>query len=198
MKTKVLQGIWEFTKTVVFVVAFFYLIRVFIVQPFIIQGASMEPILHNNQYILVERWTRLFKEFKRGDIVVFQPSLESHDELIKRVIGLPGETVRIEDNKIIIKNRDRSRGFVLQERYLQNGTKTLIGDSPLEKKEINLGENQFFVLGDNRGASKDSRIFGPIEKKQVVGRAWRVVFPIKDFSPIARPRYTISIISSLF
>ena len=182
------EWLWELLKTIVTVVALVYLIRGYIVQPFIIQGASMEPSFHSGQYLLVERFSRLTHRFERGDVIVFASEHGQSDDFIKRIIGLPGETVQLRDNRVFIANTRSPQGFQLVEPYLNPGTPTIPEGSP--SSEIKLGPGQFYMLGDNRSASRDSRSFGAIAATDIVGKAWLVTFPLHFFGTVDAPQYS--------
>ena len=179
--------LWEIVKIIILALIIIIPVRVFFFQPFFVQGASMEPNFHDGEYLVVGEFgyketsvgfagTSLFtvmpfKELHRGDPVVFRPPGITGQFFIKRVVGLPGETVEINNSHIIIKNTQSPSGFVLNERtYLLPSVETT-GD-----RVITLGADEYFLLGDNRTASKDSRAFGPVSKDRITGkvilRAW--------------------------
>lgn len=183
-----LEWIWELIKTVALVFALVYLIRSFVVQPFIIQGASMEPNFHSGEYLLVERFSRLSHHFERGDVIVFISAHGSGDDFIKRIVALPNETVTLKDGQVFIREPDETGGFRLVETYLPASTRT-VAEGKAEQT-LSLGRDEFYVLGDNRGASRDSRAFGPIKRAEIVGRAWLVTFPIQFFGIVEQPAYS--------
>lgn len=159
-----------------------FLIRYFLFQPFLVSGQSMEPNFTPYSYLFVDEISYKIKNPQRGEVIVFKsPQNPSGNYLIKRIIGLPLETIKIEDGKItIIKNGE---SFVLKESYLPAGTKTS------GNIEITLKENEYFVLGDNREYSFDSRVFGPVPKNYIIGKAIFRLFPIKDIDLIKTPSY---------
>ena len=154
-----------------------YLIVTFVGERTTVEGESMNPTLHNGESLWIDKITYRFSDPKRFDIVVFPPK-DNPDELyIKRVIGLPGETVRIDEWGIIYIN-----GEPLIESY---GTETII--SPYDAKDdILLGPDEYFVLGDNRNNSTDSRIIGSIKKQDIVGRAWLRMYPFNEFGLVEK------------
>lgn len=154
-------------------------IRYFIVQPYIVKGSSMEPNFHNGNYIIVDEISYHFKEPERGDVVVFKFP-QTGDDFIKRIIGLPKETVQIKDGKIFISNSQNSQGFILNEPYLKN-------DYTIGNIKITLGEKEYFVLGDNRSASYDSRKWGSLEEKQIIGRALLRLYPFNQVQAFINP-----------
>lgn len=143
------------------------IIRTFLFQPFLIQGNSMEPSFKTGDYLVVEEVSKRFKDFQRGEAVVFQSPLKKR--MIKRIVGLPGEEVEVKDGKIKIN------GEILDE-------KNYLGNNPFTEGELRmrLNKEEYFVLGDNRNNSLDSRIFGPVKKREIVGK---ILFQFR-FPPI--------------
>ncbi len=149
--------LWEIVKTVILAVIIVLPIRFFLFQPFLVQGISMEPNLQQNDYLIVDEISKRFKDFQRGDLVIFK-SFEGK-KLVKRIVGLPGEKVEISGGEVKIN------GQVLDESaYLAKGTVTK------GEMSVTLGPDEYFVLGDNRAHSSDSRLFGPIKKKNIIGK----------------------------
>ncbi|MBI4175246.1 signal peptidase I [Candidatus Berkelbacteria bacterium] len=175
-------SIFEFLKTIGFILIFAFLIRQFLVQPFVVEGSSMLPNFHNAEYILVDKLRYLVNEPARSDVVIFLPEHED-DNFIKRVIGLPGETIRMTGNQITID------GKVISEPYLDLTGLPLESNGATTTLEKILGPNEYFVLGDNRANSRDSRDIGAISRTQIVGRAWLVLFPLEDFSVVVHQDY---------
>lgn len=156
------------TGLVVFIIAF--ILRYFVIQPYIVDGQSMMPNYENNEYLLAEKVSYMFGQPKRGDVVVFRYPKNPSINYIKRIIGLPGDTVTIKDNTIKIVNKDYPSGLTLKENYLPKTAKTEIGSGQSMTKELTT--NQYFVLGDNREGSSDSREWGVLPKANIAGRAW--------------------------
>ncbi len=153
------------------------IVRAFLLASFFIPSPSMTPTLHNGDRVLVNKLAYRLHDVHRGDVVVFErPSeLKAHPEvkdLIKRVIGLPGETVEFRDGRLLID------GHLLDEPYLAPGTTTEF--KPETGVSITIPEGQVLVLGDNRTNSTDGRVFGPIDQKLIVGRAFVLYFPMKN------------------
>jgi len=138
-------------------------IRFFLFEPFLVKGQSMEPNFHNFDYLIVDKLSYSLRNPQRGEVVVFKPPFDDRVYYIKRIVGLPLEKIVIEESKITIFNKDHPQGFVLKEPYLQN-------HYTLEKVEVNLGPDEYFVLGDNREVSYDSRRWGPVKKERIAGR----------------------------
>ncbi len=146
--------------------------RYFLVQPFFVEGASMEPNFLDGEYLLVDEISYYFKTVERGEVIVFHYPLDASKYYIKRVVGLSGETVEIRNGKVIIYNSDNPDGFFINESYLlREGITT--GD--IKKK---LGKNEYFVLGDNRQFSSDSRQWGTLPRNDIVGRVWIRAWPV--------------------
>lgn len=147
-------------------------IRLFIAQPFIVSGASMEPTFETGQYLIVDQLSYSFNAPQRGEVIIFRFPQDTSKFFIKRVIGLPGETIQLRGKDIIIKNAAHTSGFILDEPYLD--PKDIKGSSDT----ITLSDEEYFVMGDNRDESSDSRIWGPLEEGFIVGRAFIRVFPL--------------------
>lgn len=165
----------EFLKTILLVAALALIIRYFVVQPFVVEGASMEPTYLNSDYLLVEKVTLYFKSPERGTVIIFKAPNSPDVSYIKRIIGLPGEKVIVKDRKVMIYNNEHPNGIILNESYLPADTLTS-GD-----KEITLSSGEYFVMGDNRENSSDSREWGLITKKEIQGEAWLIVYPFSRF-----------------
>jgi len=151
-------------------------VRLYLFQPFIVEGDSMLPNFHNREYLIVDEIGYRFREPQRGDVVIFHPPDNPKTYYIKRVIGLPGEGVEMKNGKIYIYNKDFPTGALLPEAdYLpQPGVR--------ETVQVNLKYDQYYVLGDNRNNSSDSRVFGAITKEEIRGRAFLRAFPFSDFT----------------
>lgn len=180
--------IWEIVKMVFWVVVIIVPIRVFLIQPFFVQGASMEPNFEDKEYLIVNELgykttdvgfgkndlfvVKPFKELSRGDVVVFRYPKNPKIFYIKRIIGLPGEKIQISNGEVKIFNSENPNGFVLDEsKYLTPSVETT-GEVSLTLK------SEYFVMGDNRQYSSDSRSWGPVPAEDVMGkvvlRAWPV------------------------
>lgn len=159
------------------------IIRYFLLQPFVVEGSSMEPNFHNGEYLFVEKVSYRFKQPQRGDVVVMQYPRNTSVNYIKRIIGLPGETVLIKEGSVYVN------GNKLTENYLSEGeiTQSLINKD--EDYTVVVPASKYFVMGDNREASSDSRDGWLLDRSQIVGRSALVVLPAKDFKAIASPKY---------
>lgn len=147
-------------------------IRMFVAQPFIVSGASMENTFHNNEYLIVDQLTYNFEEPQRGDVVIFRYPRDPSKFFIKRVIGIPHDTIAIKDNTVTIINEEFPEGIVLNEPYVYTET-----DSNLT---MTLGRGEYFVMGDNRNSSSDSRVWGKLREDEILGRALLRLFPVSE------------------
>lgn len=155
----------DFIQTLVVFGAIFALIYLFVAQFHKVSGSSMFPTMKNGDYLITEKITYRFGGPKRGDIIVLKNPRDESQDFIKRIIATPGDTIRIEENKVFIN------GGVINEIYLPPGTKTRPGAFLTDKSTTRAGPNQYFVMGDNREHSSDSREWGGVTKEEVVGRA---------------------------
>ncbi|AKM82595.1 TPA: signal peptidase I [Candidatus Berkelbacteria bacterium] len=154
------------------------LFRAVILQPYIVEGSSMDPNFHDKEIMLVDKISYRFHEPQRGDVIIFHAPKVPGDDYIKRIVGLPGETIVISQGKVFVN------GMLASENYLPAGLKT----ENLTATDIfrqTLGPNEFFVLGDNRDNSSDSRDWGILPKINIVGRAWYVLTPWNNHGFVA-------------
>lgn len=136
--------------------------RMFVAQPFVVSGASMDPTFHDGEYLVVDQLSKRFGDPARGSVIILRYPLDTSKFFIKRVIGLPGETLRVEDGAVTIVNKEHPEGFLLDEPYIA---------FPREDSfERALGSTEYFVMGDNRFGSSDSRSWGPLPAEDIVGR----------------------------
>ena len=173
-RQETLAYIWEVIKVVLLSLAIIVPVRYFLVQPFFVKGASMEPTFDDNNYILIDEVSYRFHPPERGDIVVFRYPLDQSQFFIKRIIGLPGETIEIKNDHVTIYNADRPQGWTLTEKYLSPFQHT-IGNF-----RVKVDPNAYFVLGDNRLRSSDSRIWGQVNQSLVTGRVFFRAFPLQE------------------
>ncbi len=151
-------------------------IRSFVIQPFFVSGKSMEPNFHDGDYLIVDEFSYKLGEPKRGDVIIFRYPNNPKEFYIKRIVALPGEKIKIADNKITVYNTSNPSGLELDETYIPQETLTN-GDYIRELKN-----DEYYVLGDNRTASADSRVWGVLEEHFIVGKAWIRAWPFGDFS----------------
>lgn len=180
--------LWEIVKIGVLALVIIIPVRMLLFQPFFVQGPSMEPNFHDGEYLIVGElgykdtsialggWNLLeikpFRELHRGDPVVFRPPDVPNQFYIKRVIGLPGETVELKNSRVIIRNDVSPSGFILDEgTYLRSSVVTT-GEGTLT-----LGPDEYFFLGDNRPSSRDSRSFGVVKSNRIIGKVLVRVWP---------------------
>jgi len=145
-------------------------IRLFVAQPFIVSGASMETTFSTGEYLIVDQLTYHFEAPNRGDVIVFRYPKDPSKFFIKRVIGLPGDTIDITGREVTIKNGEHPDGVVLNESYVRSM-------KPSATIHEELGTGEYFVMGDNRDASSDSRSWGVLQQDKIVGRAFVRLFP---------------------
>ena len=176
--------IWDLVKIVAISMAIIIPFRLLVAEPFVVSGSSMVPNFHNSDYLIVDRVSYRRQEPKRGDVIVMKYPKDTTEYFIKRIVGLPGETVMLQNGKVVIVNKDHPQGMVIDEPYLPTSTPTLGRPGP-----YTLGSGEYFVLGDNRTASSDSRVWGILPENDIVGRAWLRIFPVKDFGFIKTPEY---------
>lgn len=152
-------------------------IKYFIASPFIVRQTSMFPTFKDGDYLIVDKLSYRFDSPKRDDVVVFKPPFSENTYFIKRIIGLPGETVIVNNNKITIKNAENPDGFVLNEPY--------VSSTRDDNTTITLDSKSYFVMGDNRSVSSDSRNWGALSIDHISGRAILRLFPLRslDYMP---------------
>lgn len=153
--------------------------RALILQPFIVEGSSMEPNFHDQEALLVDKITVKFNPIKRGETIIFRAPKNPQDDYIKRVIGLPGETIEINNGQVFIDNKH------LTENYLNKNAITILSSGETLKQK--LGANEYFVMGDNRNDSSDSRDWGTMPKINIVGRPWIIVYPLSNLGIVRNP-----------
>lgn len=173
--------IFEVIKIVVLALLIVIPIRYFIFQPFVIKGNSMEPNFHQGDYLIVDEITYRFKEPQRGDVIVFNYPQDTSQRFIKRIIGLPGETVTMDGGKITI-----SKGI---EKRILDESAYLPKQNSLDSISLSLGADEYFVLGDNRFASFDSRKWGSLPRDYIVGRVILRTWLPAAMAYIATPSY---------
>ncbi|HXG26898.1 MAG TPA: signal peptidase I [Candidatus Binatia bacterium] len=179
--------LFEIVETVVLTVLIFLGVQTFVAQPFQIQQHSMETTLLPGQYVLVDKLTPRWAPYERGDIVVLQsPELAIQpgaEPLIKRVIGLPGETVELRDGRVVVDGKVLDEPYVFLE---DDGTPQLTEPTGPQSTWV-VPEGEVFLLGDHRGQSRDSRSFGPVAIDTLVGRAWLRYWPFDAFGVLTAP-----------
>lgn len=173
----------EVVKLGVFAIVTIFLVRYFLFKPFYVKGASMEPNFFDKEYLIIDELSFRLREPQRGEIIVFHYPGDRSEYFLKRIIGLPGERVKIKDGEVIIYNDKNPEGLTLKENYLPLGLQN--------KPDVNynLDNNHYFVMGDNRNSSFDSRYFGPVDKKELVGRVILRGWPFNRVQIFGAPTY---------
>jgi signal peptidase I len=159
-------------------------IRYFVVQPFFVRGESMSPNFEDKDYLIINELSYRFSEPQRGEVIIFRFPQDQRQYYIKRIVGLPEETIEIAGGQVMIYNKEHPEGFVLEEKYLNYLDKTTPGEI-----KIKLDPNEYFVLGDNRDASSDSRRWGTLPRHFIIGKAWLRVWPFDKAQAFAAPAY---------
>lgn len=179
---KALAFIWEIIKIVIIALIIVLPIRYFIFQPFLVRGQSMEPNFEDGDYLIIDELSYRFREPLRGEVLVFKYPKNPSQRYIKRIIGLPGETIEIREGKVTIFNEEE--GQILDEsEYLSPGQPTP------GNIRISLKMNEYFVLGDNRIFSSDSRQWGPLTRENIIGRVYFRAWPFSALAKIETPNY---------
>ena len=173
----------DIIEVVVFAVGIFFFIYLLIMRPHKISGQSMMPNFPDGEYLLTEKVTYYLRNPERGDVVVFTPPVSDTDEFIKRVIGLPGEQIMLKDGHVYIN------GNLLQEPYLRDTVVTQGGTFLSDNIEYTVPAGRYFLLGDNRPNSSDSRYWGPVTKSAISGRAWIIYWPVTNAGVVQKPIY---------
>lgn len=167
-----MQIIWETVRYVIIAALIIIPIRTFIAQPFIVSGNSMYPTFHNGEYLIVDELSKYIGKYRRGDVVILRYPNDPSKYFIKRVIGLPGETVTIANGEVTISDPKTSSVIHLTEPYIKN--------PKVDNSARTLSNEEYFVMGDNRAQSSDSRIWGPVPAKLMDGKALVRLFPFSN------------------
>ena len=184
IKILIKEFVLEFLKILIISLAIDLPIRYFLIQPFYVKGASMEPSFYDYEYLIIDEISFRFREPQRGEIIVFHSPYNPRDYYIKRIIGLPEERIVIKNGEIYLYNQQFPQGMNLNEsQYLEPGTRTP------GSLDLFLGPEEYFVLGDNRNSSLDSRNFGSILRKNIIGRVWLRGWPIDRIKKFEIPIY---------
>ncbi len=176
--------ILSFLETIVVALVISVVLYLFIMTPHEVVGNSMHPTYKNGEYLMANKILYKISEPKRGDVIIFKYS--STQDFIKRVIGLPGDTVMLKDGKMYINDTLLDESDYLSESVYTNG-----GEFLKEGDIIEVPERRYFVCGDNRPHSSDSRAFGPIDEKDIKGKAWIVYYPFNVFRLVKHEQYSI-------
>ena len=185
IKGRALHEVWDFFKIFIVALAIVLPIRYFVAQPFIVNGASMEPTFVDSNYLIIDELSYYFRNPVRGEVIVFRYPEDESKYFIKRVVGLPGETISFYDSKVWIAESQAAAPEAVDELYLPAGLVTNGPTAPLT-----LQPNEYFVLGDNRPASFDSRRWGIVPRANITGRVLMRVWPIGGAGLIPTPHYS--------
>jgi signal peptidase I len=176
-----LSFIWEIIKIVVIALVIVIPVRYFLFQPFLVNGQSMEPNFENGDYLIIDEISYRFHDPQRGEVIVFRYPYDLSKRFIKRIIGLPGETIEIKEGKIFVIKENTE---VLEEsQYLSKDLETQ------GNIKVSVPKDKFFVLGDNRQVSLDSRIWGLLPRQNIIGRVYLRLWPFKEIGKIEKPIY---------
>ncbi len=171
----------EVIKVVILAAITIIAVRSFLFKPFVVEGQSMQPNYFEKEYLLIDELSYHLRAPERGEVIVLRAPIIQKEYYLKRVVGLPGERIKIENNKVIIFNDQYPQGKVIEENYLTQSTSGTT--------TVQLGPDEYFVMGDNRGESYDSRKFGPIPKNSIVGRTWIRGYPFNRITLFHAPTY---------
>lgn len=181
---KILGFSMESIRVVIISLIIIVIIRSFIMQPFFVKGASMLPNFSDGDYLIVDEISYRFNSPSRGEVIVFRYPNDPSDYYIKRIIGLPGESIQIQNNTITVFNEKNQQGVELnEEAYLPNDIITT------GNYFVQLADNEYYVLGDNRSASSDSRRWGVLHKKFIIGKALVRAWPFSNAQIFSSPKY---------
>lgn len=173
-KAPIFFEIWEWIKVIAIAFIIAFIVRTFIIEPFVVDGASMDPTFKTGHFLIIDRVSYRFEEPKRGDIIVFVPPNDTNKFYIKRIIGLPNESVTIDQGQVYINNGSTTTR--LDEPYINSIHRSY------ENGVYNLEKDEYFVMGDNRVESSDSRVWGSLNKSSIIGRPLIRLFPINKIS----------------
>lgn len=185
--------VWDLTKILLIALIIIVPFRRYIAEPFVVSGSSMLPNYHNHDYLIVDRFSYITGSPQRGDVIVLLYPKDTSQFFIKRIIGLPGETVCFNkycsadgqpDGHVYIVNAQHTDPWQLNESYLPSNLETSSSPSP-----VRLGTGQYFVLGDNRTGSSDSRVWGILPSDDIVGKVWVRIYPFSNAGFFRTPSY---------
>lgn len=180
------KNIIETIRFVVTVFILWLIIRIFLVQPFLVDGASMSPNFETSDYLIIDKLSYFFRQPVRGEVIVFKYPSDTSKHFLKRIIGLPGETVTVRDGVTTVRTVD-GRDVYINESFVKN-------PSTSDSKTLTLNTGEYFVMGDNRGKSFDSRAWGALEEKYISGRAIVRLYPFSkiDFMPAGIKKFNLN------
>lgn len=173
-ENKQTSSFWELVRYAILAFLIVIPFRIFIAQPYIVEGSSMYPTFETSDYLIVDQLTKRFEEPKRESVVIIRYPKDPSKFFIKRLIAFPGETVEIKGGQVFIYNKDSKDGIKLNELYVVYKKN--------EDFSMKLGADEYFVMGDNRAGSSDSRAWGAVPKKYIIGRPILQLFPLNKIS----------------
>jgi signal peptidase I len=172
MSEQTKQSLWEIIKFAVITVAIVVPVRAYVAQPFIVSGSSMVPTFEDGEYLIIDEFSYHLRTPARGEVIIFRYPKDPSKFFIKRVIGLPGEILALSPERLLITTTD-GRTITIDEPYLKRQS--------LPYQTVKLGTKEYFVMGDNRPESLDSRIWGPVDEKFIRGRVLVRLLPLGRF-----------------
>lgn len=164
------SSFWEFVRYALIALLIVIPFRIFIAQPYMVSGSSMDPTFKDADYLIVDQISKRFEDPQRGSVVIIKYPKDTSKYFIKRLIGFPGETVEIKSGVVTVYNEENKNGLKLDEPY--------VFYKKNENFSITLGENEYFVMGDNRAGSFDSRSWGTLPKKNIIGKPMVRLLPL--------------------
>ena len=188
---RIFDFVGEIFHIVIISLAIIVPIRYFLIQPFYVKGASMEPNFYDHEYLIIDEISYRFSVPRRGDVVVFRYPNDPRQFFIKRIVGLPGEWVRVGDSQVFISPDGQDWRKLDESGYL--------GERPTAgQREARLNAGEYFLLGDNRGSSLDSRVFGAVPANLIVGRVWLRGWPPEKLAVFGSPGGTLPVSNNQF
>lgn len=172
----------DIAQTIILVLSGFVVVYFFLFKPFQVKGESMFPNFHDNEYLITNLIGLRFNEPKLGDVIVFKAPTDPEKDFIKRVIGVPGDTVSLQDGKVYLNNN-----LLDESKYLKSSVITAGGSFLSDGESVTVPQGQFFVLGDNRCCSSDSREWGFVPRKNVIGDSIFIYWPPSSAGVIKNP-----------
>ena len=164
------QSFWELLRFAILALLIVIPIRAFVAEPFIVSGSSMSPTFENGDYLIIDKLSYELGDPERYDVVVFRYPNDQKKFFIKRIIGLPNETVDIRGNTVTITNKENKKGFTLEQPFVKNSSNN--------NMHFELKDHEYFVMGDNRSASSDSRYWGAVQEDLIAGKAFLRLLPV--------------------
>ena len=180
-----LRFLFETIKMAALAFLIVFPIRYFLFQPFVVSGDSMCPSFEDGDYLLIDELSFRIRQPERGEVIVFHAPINPSARYIKRIIGLPNETIEIKEGRVIIFNEEGATWILDESVYLSDSLQTN-GDF-----KITLGQEEYFMMGDNRRFSSDSRTWGALPKKNIVGRTMLRAWPFNNLALIKAPQYEL-------